>query len=215
MSVDAASLRERCADDWAAAVDHRFVRELGDGRIDDAFRRYLVQDYAVVGELTRLVGYAAGQAPTVDARVELAGFLEVLGTDEDDYFARSFDELGVPEGDRTDPEHHPTTRAFVDLLGRAAHEGGYAESLAVLLPVEWVYADWAASVDPPEPFYLREWVELHDGEGFHAFVDWLRGEFDDACADVSSRRAERVTDLFERAVELEVAFFDAAYDSAP
>ncbi len=213
MSVDAATLRERCGDDWAAAVDHRFVRELADGTVDDAtFARYLVQDRAFVGELTRLVAYAAGQAPTLSARTELAGILEVLGTDEDDYFARAFDALGVPAADRSDPELHPTTRAFVDLLGRAAREGGYAESLSVLLPVEWVYADWAGAVDPPEPFHLREWVALHDDESFHSFVDWLRTEFDEACVDLSDRRTERVAALFERAVALEVAFFDAAYD---
>lgn len=213
MSVDAATLRERCRADWEAAVDHRFVRELADGTIDDAvFARYLLQDYAFVADLTGLVGHAAGQAPTLDARVELADFLRVLGTDEDEYFTRAFDALGVPEGDRTDPAMHPTTRAFRDLLGRAAREGGYAESLAVLLPVEWVYAEWADAVEPPEAFYLAEWVELHDTSEFRAFVNWLREEFDVACADVSARRADRVAALFERAVKLEVDFFAAAYE---
>ena len=101
-------LRDRTGGDWAAATEHRFVHELGADELDDAvFRRYLVQDYAFVDALTSLFGHAAGDAPTVEARVELASFLETVGTDEDDYFRRSFDALDVPEADRTNPELRP------------------------------------------------------------------------------------------------------------
>ncbi|MFC6963045.1 hypothetical protein ACFQJ8_14900 [Halocatena marina] len=68
-------LRERSEPDWADATEHRFVRELGDGTLDDAlFRRYLVQDYAFVGTLTSAFGYAVGQAPTMEAKGDCRNF---------------------------------------------------------------------------------------------------------------------------------------------
>lgn len=215
----AASDRERFTDwlaartdeDWTAATGHDFTGAIGDGTVaDERFAAYLVQDYAFVAGLCDLVGHAAGQAPTVDAKVRLAEFLVAVGRDETDYFERSFDALDVPEHRRRDPDLLPVTSAFLDLLPRAAREGGYAESLAVLVPVEWVYREWAAAVDEPEPFYLAEWVQLHDEPEFAAFVDWLRSELDAVGPALAPSRQQRVARLFARAVTLERRFFDEA-----
>jgi thiaminase/transcriptional activator TenA len=207
-------LRDRAEPDWSAATDHRFTTELRAGTLDDdAFRRYLVQDYAFVGTLVGAFGRAVGDAPTMDAKSRLVDFLGVLTADEDDYFARSFDALGVPEADREDPELAPATRAFEDLLERATREGGYAETLAVLVPAEWIYRAWAtpAPDEPPEQFYFGEWIDLHENEGFRSFVAWLRAELDREGAAASPRRQARLERLFRRTVELEVAFFDSAF----
>jgi len=133
-------LRARSEPDWTDAVEHRFVHELADGTVDDAvFRRYLVQDYAFVWTLTGVFGYAVGQAPTMDAKASLTGFLGTLTDEENDYFERSFDALGVsPDDERTDPVPADATEAFEDLLTRAALEGEYEETLAVLVPAEWI-----------------------------------------------------------------------------
>jgi thiaminase (transcriptional activator TenA) len=156
------------------------------------------------------VGYGVAQAPTMESKRELAAFLGAITTDEDDYFRRSFEALSVPESTWRDPEMNGTTAAFRDLLLRAGRGGGYAETLAVLVPVEWVYLEWATAVDePPEAFYLAEWVELHATPGFESTVGWLRSELDDRGPVLSAGRQEEVERLFRRAVALEVAFFDA------
>jgi len=139
-------LRARSEPDWTDAVEHRFVHELADGTVDDAvFRRYLVQDYAFVWTLTGVFGYAVGQAPTMDAKASLTGFLGTLTDEENDYFERSFDALGVSPDERTDPVPADATEAFEDLLTRAALEGEYEETLAVLVPAEWIYPDMGNS----------------------------------------------------------------------
>ncbi len=206
-------LRERAGDDWMAATDHRFTRELGRDELADAlFRRYLVQDHAFVGDLVGVFGHAVGEAPTMEAKSRLVDFLGTLTADENDYFERSFAALDVPESEYTNPETTPTTRALLDLLGRGAREGGYAETLAVLVPAEWIYLEWASAVeDRPGRFYLAEWVDLHANPDFEAFVGWLRGELDREGAAASPRRQGRLDTLFRRTVELEVAFFDEAY----
>ncbi len=207
-------LRERTEPAWTGATEHRFARELvRDDLADDAFRRYLVQDYAFVETLVGVFGHAVGEAPEMAAKSRLVDFLGTLTADENDYFERSFDALGVPEADRTDPDLTETTRAFEDLLGRAAREGGYAETLAVLVPAEWAYLEWASDADGrPDRFYLAEWVDLHAGPGFESVVDLLRRELDREGAVASPRRRRRIERLFRRTVDLEVAFFDAAYD---
>ncbi|WP_435365892.1 TenA family protein [Haloarchaeobius sp. DYHT-AS-18] len=207
-------LRDRTGMDWQAATDHRFTRELGADEIDDAtFERYLLQDYAFVETLVGTFGHAVGQAPTMAAKSRLTDFLGILTDEENDYFERSFEALGVTDAEYENPDLLPPTRAFVDLLGRAAAQGDYAETLAVLVPAEWVYLEWAAAVAGQEQsrFYLSEWVDLHATPGFEAFVGWLRSELDRVGAEAAPRRQERLARLFRRTVELEVAFFDAAY----
>lgn len=102
--------------------------------------------------------------------------------------------------------------AFEDLLLRAAHQGDYEETLAVLVPAEWIYRTWATRVEAtPETFYLEEWIDLHRNQEFQTFVDWLRGELDTHGPTLDERRQRRVERLFSRVVALEVAFFDTAY----
>jgi thiaminase/transcriptional activator TenA len=212
-------LRERSEPDWTAATEHRFAREVGAGTIDDAvFRRYLVQDYAFVETLVRVIGSAVAQAPSTREQAELAAFLDTVTGDEDDYFGRSFDALDVPDGDRTDPDLAPVTREFRDHLLAAARTGGYAETLAVLVPAEWVYFEWASAAaqgEMPDPFHLAEWIDLHANPGFRDVVAWLRAELDREAPELAPRRRDRIERLFERTVELEVGVFDMAYGETP
>jgi len=210
-------LRERSEPAWTEATTHRFTRELGAGTLDDAVvRRYLTQDYAFVDTLVGAFGHAVGEAPSMAAKRRLIEFLDVITDDENDYFDRSFDALDVPEADRTDPDLTATTEAMVDLIEAAANRGGYAETLAVLVPAEWVYLTWATAEadDRPEPFYFAEWIDLHANPGFVSFVTWLREELDTIGPRLPARQQDRVARLFERTVALEVEFFEAAYDAA-
>ncbi len=207
-------LRARCEPAWTEATTHRFTEELGAGTLDDdVFRRYLVQDYAFVDTLVGVFGHAVGQAPSMAAKRRLIEFLDVVTDDENDYFERSFDALDVPAAERTDPERTEPTAAMVDLLEAAANRDGYADTLAVLVPAEWVYLTWATAEadDHPEAFYFDEWIDLHANPGFVSFVEWLRNQLDDVGPTLSPRQQQRVARLFERTVELEVDFFDAAY----
>jgi thiaminase (transcriptional activator TenA) len=208
-------LRARAEPDWSAAVGHRFTVELAEDRISDAvYRRYLIQDYAFIETLVGIVGFAVGRAPSMDRKLVFAGFLAALTGDEDDYFRRSFDALGVAADDRESPPMGAVTIALRDLM-LGAVEGGYAEVLAVLLPAEWIYLTWAqAHADRrPDRFYLKEWIDLHTIPEFGEFVDWMRGEMDAVGPSLSADRQSAVAALFCRMAALEVAFFDAAYEA--
>lgn len=206
-------LRDQSEPAWTQATTHRFTDDLIDGTIEDrVFKRYLIQDYAFVQTLTSVVGYATAQAPTMDAKRSLTGFLETLTDDENDYFDRAFEALGVHAADQTTPDTAPVTDALEDLLLRASHEGDYEETLAVLVPAEWIYHTWASNATTtPEAFYHHEWITLHATPEFASFVRWLRDELDTYGPQLNARRQQRVARLFKRTVTLEVDFFEMAY----
>jgi thiaminase/transcriptional activator TenA len=209
-----AQLRELTAPTWDAAVGHRFVQEIWRVGVDaDVLTTYLVQDHQFVDAFLALMGAAVAAADRADARVVHARQLGIIAGPENDFFARALDTLDVPLAERTHPELHEATRGFVELMDGARRSADYPSCLAVLLVAEWLYLDWATRPDatPPDEPLQAEWIALHSGRAFVAWVEFLKAEFDRVSADLEPAHRERVQALFVRAVDLELAFFDAAY----
>jgi thiaminase/transcriptional activator TenA len=207
-------LRAAAEPDWSAAVTHRFVRELAAGTLDRAvMRRYLVQDYQFLDAFVALLGAAIHAAPALPQRLPLGRFLGMVASEENTYFQRSFDALGVPEAERSAPALAAPTAGFQALMREAAASGRYGAMVAVLTVAEWVYLCWAAPLAGRDPgwFVFREWIELHSGPGFEAWVGFLRDELDRAHTAADPAGRAEIAALFRRAVALERAFFDAAY----
>jgi thiaminase/transcriptional activator TenA len=207
-------LRQATAATWDAAVGHRFVDELRRGEVDTpVLTTYLVQDHQFLDAFVALMGAAVAAADRTDPRIVHARQLGLVAGPENDFFARALDALDVPLGDRTHPELREPTRGFLDLMDAARRSGDYASCLAVLLVAEWLYLDWGtrAGADATDEPLQREWIDLHRGRAFEAWVAFLRLEFDRVTAGLDQAGRERVRELFTRAVDLELAFFDAAY----
>ncbi|QIB34149.1 TenA family protein [Ancylobacter pratisalsi] len=207
-------LRDENSDDWNASRNHRFVDEIFRGAVPaDVMRRYLVQDYQFIDRFVALIGMAIATADTFDSRIRFAQFAAMITSDENTYFERAFDALGVPPAERSHPVVSAPTSGFQTLMRDAAESGHYASCLAVLTVAEWLYLDWADRPGAvlPGDFIHAEWITLHNNDGFRSFVNWLREELDRVgeAADDDSRRAAAA--FFRRAVALERAFFDHIY----
>ncbi|MFC5066050.1 TenA family protein [Actinomycetospora atypica] len=185
---------------WDAAVGHRFVDELWAGTVDDAvMARYLAQDALFLDAFVALLGAAVATVDAPGPRLVHARQLGLVAGDEDDYFARALARLGVPEP----AEPLAATTGFLALMDAARASGDYPTIVTVLLVAEWLYLDWASrDADAPSDWLHAEWIELHRGPAFSAWVGFLRDEADRVGPDGAA---------FARAVELEAAFFDAAY----
>jgi thiaminase/transcriptional activator TenA len=199
---------------WSQATRHAFTEELVAGTLaDEAYRRYLIQDYVFIETLVTVLGHVVALAPGMPAKKRWAGFLAAITSEENDYFLRSFDVLGVPESERGSAPLLPPIQAFADLMLDAARSGAYEEVLAVIVLAEWVYLTWAQAASKPYPgrFYLSEWIELRDNPAFEDIVGWMRSELDRVGPKLSTDRQAVVAERFRGLVELEVEFFDAAY----
>ncbi|MEV0821016.1 TenA family protein [Nonomuraea rubra] len=203
-------LRQQCEPEWTAVVTHPFAMAITEGTVaGDDMRRYLEQDFQFVDSFTALLGAAVAAADTFEARVPYGTFLgQVATTEEKTYFHRALAELGG----RTEVPLEPVTAAFRRLMDKVRVSQDYLLIAAVLCVAEWCYLGWAsrAAGPPPESFVHREWIELHEGEEFRAWVAFLRGELDRLGEGLGEERRREVLGVFRRAVELELAFFDMA-----
>jgi thiaminase/transcriptional activator TenA len=204
-------LRSQSEPNWTAAVEHRFVTELFEGRVaDSVMTRYLVQDHRFLDSFLVLLGAAIATADTFEARLRLGRFAGMISGEENTYFLRAFEALGVSPEQREQPQDTLPTAGFKAIMREAAASRSYAAALAVLNVAEWLYLDWATKAPQPLPdnFVHAEWITLHDNPAFRDFVAFLRAELD----RVGPRQAAVTTDFFLRSVELERAFFDAIYE---
>ena len=202
---------------WAEAVDHRFVRELFAGTVDDAVMRdYLVQDYQFFESFLSMLGACVAHADELDAKLWFARQLGMLAADEDTYFVDSFAELGVrPDGYR-DPELTAPTAGFRDLMGESVASASYPQLLIVLVVAEWLYLDWAESQEArPSRQVHRGWIDLHRGDAFHGWVQFLVDELERVFPtdDDQGSDAETLSRTWHQAVDLERAFFDNVYEN--
>jgi thiaminase (transcriptional activator TenA) len=195
---------------WSDAVGHRFVKELFAGTVPDAvIARYLIQDHRFLDSFLTLLGAALASTDLFKARLRLGRSIGMVSGQENTYFLRAFEALGVTEDRRaTDPDTQPTA-GFQSIMREAAETRSYAAALSVLVVAEWLYLDWASRAPKPLPdnFVYAEWITLHDNPDFRDFVDFLRAELD----RIGPAQADLCRDFFQRAVALELSFFEAAY----
>lgn len=205
-------LRQQYATTWDAAVGHRFVEEIWAGTVEKrALAHYLVQDFQFCDTFLALMGAAVATCDDAGARVTHARQLGLIAGDENSYFHRAFDRLGVPVRDRSAPERTPATTTFIALMDEVRTSGRYSSILAVLLVAEWLYLDWATRPGVPRPdnSLARGWIELHSGPAFEKWVRFLRGEFDRVGERLDDADRAEVAELFGRAVGCELAFFES------
>jgi len=190
---------------WSHAVQHRFVNELFAGAVPDAvMARYLIQDHRFLDSFLVLLGAALASADTFAARLRFGRFIGMVSAEENTYFLRAFEALGVTKARRAaDPDTQPTI-GFKAIMREAADTRTYAAALSVLVVAEWLYLDWASRAPHPLPnnFVHAEWITLHDNPNFRGFVDFLRTELD----RVGPEHEDLCRDLFSRAVALEPPF---------
>src|ERR1700694_3987489 len=93
------TLRAGSEPGWSNAVGHRFVEELFAGTVPDAvMARYLIQDHRFLDSFLTLLGAALASADTFEARLRLGRFIGMVSGQENTYFLRAFEALGVTEG---------------------------------------------------------------------------------------------------------------------
>jgi thiaminase len=134
------TLRAASEPDWSHAVGHRFVEELFAGAVPDVvMARYLIQDHRFLDCFLTLLGAVLASADTFEAKLRFARFIGMVSDEENTYFLRAFEALGVTDDRRAaDPDMQPTA-GFKAIMREAAETCSYAAALSVLVVAEWLY----------------------------------------------------------------------------
>ncbi len=215
------ALREKHAELWQQVTSHRLIDDMLDGTIPKrVLARYLAQDHRFLDAFVVLLASAIAAARCLDDRIPGCQFLALITGRENTYFERALDALAHDaDAERAAPDG-AATAAFCRLMREAAASAELGQMLAVLVVAEWSYQTWGerarALLRDDAPFWCAEWVELHSGDYFGSVVSYLKGMLDAEAARLSaavdSAALERASLVFARALQLELDFFEQAYE---
>ncbi len=148
---------------WHRGVTARFLDAVGDGSLpEEAFHRWLVQDYLFVQGFTRFLALAASRTPRPAQSVLLGGLAALdaeLGWFEGHAGSRGLD-LGAAA--------HPTCRRYVDFLVASAYTEPVEVLLAILFGVEVAYTVAWGKLEAKGPY--AEFIERWTSTEFQQYV---------------------------------------------
>ena len=187
-----------------ASLEHRFVRGLGDGTLPLAsFRGYVAQDAFFLESFARAYALALVHSPDGEGMRQFAGL--VAGVLEELRMHEGYAEgWGVNLG-KAEPT--AATLNYTSFLLSTASLRGVGETCAAMAPCMRLYAFLGRSLaeegyDPDNPY--AEWIETYSDEGFEGLATKLEDLLDRYASDTPAVRS-----AYRRAMELELAFFEA------
>jgi thiaminase (transcriptional activator TenA) len=214
-----ARLRAACAEEWQAYTQHRFVREIGTGRLPErCFRHYLGQDYLFLIHFARAYALAVVKADSLDdmrrAARAMSGILDVemgLHVSFCEGWGLSLAEMeALPEA--------PETMAYTRYVLERGMAGDVLDLHVALAPCVVGYAEIGAALAgravDANPY--ARWIRAYADEDYQAVAREAIAHLD----RLSVRRGgeSRFADLartFAEATRLEAAFWDMGMAGAP
>lgn len=200
--------------DWAAYVDHDFVRQLGDGTLRQAgFRHYLVQDYLFLIQFARAYALGVYKSPSVaDMRQSLDGVKAILDV-ELELHIELCASWGMARSDIEGAREDTPTMAYTRFVLEAGMAGDLLDLQAALAPCIIGYARIGQNLvarhgAAVESNPYKRWIAEYSGDMYQDlssdFAAWM-----DTTADIylTEARYPRVSEIFRKACQLEADFW--------
>ena len=205
--MTAQALWQRNRDLADACLNHPFVQGIASGQLARAsFQVYVAQDAYFLEAFARAYGLALAKSPD---RAGIVVFKDLLvGVFEELALHRSYAERW---GISLEPEPLASTRAYTDFLLRTASLEPVGHTAAAMTPClrlyAWLGQQLAPKLDPESPY--AGWVKTYSSPDLEALAARL-----EALLDRYRGEPARLAELYRRAMELELAFFEAVWESA-
>lgn len=205
--MTAQQLWQRNRDLADACLKHPFVQGIATGQLARAsFEVYVAQDAYFLDAFARAYALALAKSPDREGTEVFKDLL--VGVFEELALHRSYAQRW---GISLEPEPLASTRAYTDFLLRTASLEPVGHTAAAMTPCMRLYAwlgqELTPKVNPDSPY--REWVETYSSPEVEALAARLEALLDDYGGDPA-----RLAELYRRALQLELAFFQAAWEVA-
>jgi thiaminase (transcriptional activator TenA) len=198
----AAALWQDNADLATAALAHPFVQGIADGTLErDRYGAYIAQDAVFLEAFARAYALALAHCPD---RAGVEAFAALIGGVREEL--RLHDGVAARWGiDMTKVRAGQATLAYTEFLLATAATGDTGTVCAAMTPCLRLYAHLGQQLHGSADDTYRVWVYAYATPEFVELAATLVGLLDRYVADAAA-----VAPVYRRAMQLEVAFFEAA-----
>ncbi len=215
-----ARLKATCAEDWAAYVDHGFVRQLADGSLPDAcFRHYLAQDYLFLMHFSRAYALAVFKSERLEDMRQAAATLDALLNSEMSLHVAYCARWGLDEGQMAAVPEAEQNMAYTRFVLERGLSGDLLDLLAALAPCVVGYGEIGARlIEAPaarldgNPY--KDWIEVYGGAEYQEVAQGAVDQLDRVARQrigedpAASGRWQSLCTTFRSATRLEIGFWD-------
>ncbi len=189
-----------------ACLNHPFVQGLADGSLPpQRFARYMEQDAYFLDAFARAYAMSLAKSPDRDGFFAFKNLLDGV-LDE----LELHEQLAARHNLNLEPKPSPATVAYTDFLLRVAALAPVGEIVAAMTPCMRLYAylgqELAERLSKTSPY--RDWVMTYSSPEFEGLATRLED-----LLDRYGKGLDKVTAHYVRAMELEYAFFDEAWNT--
>lgn len=217
-------LHDKYSGKFLEVVSHPFTSELCQGTLPDhKLYTYLVQDLKFFQDCLKVLGTALTYCDDKEASIVIGKQIGFFCHDENTYFQTCLKQLEtasiselqthVPSMlEKPCPELPQVQRYLRKLADLAINCNEYSEIITYMYVMEKSYLGWVQYNEPMMAkleYKHQEWIDLHSGDAFSKWVDFLGSEVERVAID--ERVKKSMCEAFECAVQLEIDFFEACY----
>ena len=190
------------------------VLAIGEGTLPhEVFRGYFEQNILYLRDYARAIGLILSKAPDGDALATLDAFLTQIIATELPANAGFLRRLGGDPSGLAEPQMSATAYSYTRHLLSVCAQGDCAQGLTAVLPCQWSYGELAAPLmaqRPADPIYA-DWIGLFGNLEYDSLVRRTTGLLDRLADPDDDAQMDRLSEIFLRSTNYEVAFWDMAY----
>jgi thiaminase/transcriptional activator TenA len=222
-----ARLKATCAEDWAAYVDHDFLRRLADGSLPEAcFRHYLAQDYLFLMHFSRAYALAVFKSESLEDMRQAAATLDALLNSEMSLHVAYCARWGLDEAQMAAVPEAEQNMAYTRFVLERGLSGDLLDLLAALAPCVVGYGEIGARlIDGPAAHLdgnpYKDWIEVYGGAEYQEVAQGAVDQLDRVARQrigedpAASGRWDSLCTTFRSATRLEIGFWDMGLNPPP
>ncbi|KIL73336.1 Thiaminase II [Bacillus badius] len=209
-------LHEKIQPIWRQNHHHPFVREMGEGTLEQRkFRFYMVQDYLYLIDYSKVFALGAVKATDVETMGKFAALLNETLNFEMSLHRQYAARFGISEEELEQAKPSPITLAYTHYMLHASQNGTLAELLAALLPCAWSYWEIGKELNEIPGASAHElygdWIKMYSSKEFGELATWCIDLLDEQAAGKSEKELARLEEIFLNTTRYEYMFWEMAY----
>lgn len=199
-------------------MKHPFIQGLKDGTLDrKKYENYLIQDSLYLKDYAKVYAHAFLLANHIEDLQFLYTCIGVVMADETNMHIKYLHDYDLDVYKVDNMEVKPANRNYLDYMLSFTGGGDIKEIFMSALPCTLTYEYIGKTLkkecaDELSNNYYAPWIEAYAGKEFEEFSVESCKLLDRICEDIDEEEEEKLMDIFLKACEHEMNFWDMSYE---
>ncbi len=211
-------LKRSNADVWHSYTHHEFVEQMANGELPvDAFKYYLRQDYIFLIHFARAYALAVYKSDNLEDMKSATETLAALINVEMELHVSFCKDWGLSLADMEAEKEDPANMAYTRFVLEAGMSGDILDLMTALIPCVVGYAEIGRYLqqNAAADNSYQAWIDMYAGDEYQKVAKSATDQLERlAKGRLTEARFEKLSQLFDKAIRLEIDFWQMGLNAA-